>query len=254
MEIIAHRGAAFEAPENSLEAFDLAIKAGAHRLELDIQLSSDLVPIVIHDETTARTADTDVEVQYTTSAELREIRLENGEPIPTFEQVCELAAGRTTLDVELKATSREVAAGILDIMRRHHVLDDALITSFDPQVLRLIRLLGFEGRTGLIVGSMSKNLRQRAYEAWPVKAIATAGATELVIHHRLLHSPLHNWLRKNGYGVVVWMSLQDESKPTEKRAAYYQRIERMKLDGAIVARIREAAPHLGFDPRLTQAV
>ncbi len=254
MEIIAHRGAAFEAPENSLEAFNIAIKAGAHRLELDIQLSSDLVPIVIHDETTGRTADADVEVQYATLEELREIRLENGEPIPTFAEVCALAAGRTTLDVELKATSREVAASILDIMREHGVLSDALITSFDPQVLRLIRLLGFDGRTGLIVGSMSKNLRQRAYEAWPVKAMQMAQATDLVIHHRLLHRPLHSWLRNNQKGAIVWTSLQDEAKPVERRAAIYQRIERMQLDGAIVSRVSESAPHFGITPPTLQAV
>lgn len=53
----AHRGASGEAPENTIEAFRLAIAQEADGIELDVQLSRDKVPVVIHDETLDRTTD-----------------------------------------------------------------------------------------------------------------------------------------------------------------------------------------------------
>ena len=53
-EIFAHRGASGYAPENTMDAFKLAVKQGAEGIELDIQLSKDGIPVVIHDETIDR--------------------------------------------------------------------------------------------------------------------------------------------------------------------------------------------------------
>jgi len=50
-DLIAHRGYAAAYPENTLPAFEAAVKAGARYLECDIQLSSDLVPVLFHDRT-----------------------------------------------------------------------------------------------------------------------------------------------------------------------------------------------------------
>ena len=47
--VVAHRGASADQPENTLEAFDAAIDAGADVIELDVRLSSDGVPVVMHD-------------------------------------------------------------------------------------------------------------------------------------------------------------------------------------------------------------
>lgn len=54
--IVAHRGYAARFPENSLEGFQAAVSAGARWVELDVQLSADGVPVVLHDATLARTA------------------------------------------------------------------------------------------------------------------------------------------------------------------------------------------------------
>jgi glycerophosphoryl diester phosphodiesterase len=55
--IVAHRGDSFHAPENTLEAARLGWQAGADAWELDVQLTRDGVPIVIHDESLVRTTD-----------------------------------------------------------------------------------------------------------------------------------------------------------------------------------------------------
>lgn len=54
-KLIAHRGASGESPENTLAAFQKAIELGINYIELDVRLSKDHVPVIIHDETLLRT-------------------------------------------------------------------------------------------------------------------------------------------------------------------------------------------------------
>ena len=69
--VIAHRGASGLAPENTLEAFDLAGKAGADAFELDVRLSHDGAAVVIHDDALDRTTDLTGPVRAQTVADLR---------------------------------------------------------------------------------------------------------------------------------------------------------------------------------------
>jgi glycerophosphoryl diester phosphodiesterase len=69
--VIAHRGAPAEAPENTLPAFEAAVRAGADALELDVRLTADGAPVVIHDATLDRTTDRTGPVGALTLAELR---------------------------------------------------------------------------------------------------------------------------------------------------------------------------------------
>lgn len=69
--VIAHRGASGRAPENTLQAFELGATEGADAFELDVRLSSDGEPVVIHDATLARTTDRTGPVRARTLADLR---------------------------------------------------------------------------------------------------------------------------------------------------------------------------------------
>lgn len=91
--IIAHRGASALAPENTLLAARLGWEAGAQAWELDVQLTRDGVPIVIHDESLART--TDVEQRFA-----RDPRSKTGYQVGdfTFEEIQTLDAGSWFLD------------------------------------------------------------------------------------------------------------------------------------------------------------
>jgi glycerophosphoryl diester phosphodiesterase len=55
--VIAHRGASGSAPENTLAAFELAVRQGADAFELDVRLTADGVPVALHDPTLERTTD-----------------------------------------------------------------------------------------------------------------------------------------------------------------------------------------------------
>jgi glycerophosphoryl diester phosphodiesterase len=71
--IIAHRGASGHAPENTLAAFELAEREGADAFELDVRLSLDGAPVVIHDHSLERTTDGAGLVRARTLAELRSL-------------------------------------------------------------------------------------------------------------------------------------------------------------------------------------
>ncbi|HEX2218421.1 MAG TPA: glycerophosphodiester phosphodiesterase [Gemmatimonadales bacterium] len=69
--VIAHRGASAEAPENTLPAFETAVRRGADAIELDVRLTADGAPVVIHDATLDRTTNQSGPVSARTLAELR---------------------------------------------------------------------------------------------------------------------------------------------------------------------------------------
>lgn len=119
----AHRGLhdnQTEAPENSLAAFRKAVEAG-YGIELDIQLTKDRVPVVVHDYNLKRVCGADVRVDSLTLEELQQdYTLYNSqEYVPTLAEVLELVAGKVPLIVEFKVEALDlslcdVAAPMLD--------------------------------------------------------------------------------------------------------------------------------------------
>ena len=82
--VIAHRTCALDAPENSLEGIRRSGELGAGAVELDVRLTRDRVPILMHDPTPHRTAGGRLAVRCTSSVRLQRLRLANGEPVPTL--------------------------------------------------------------------------------------------------------------------------------------------------------------------------
>jgi glycerophosphoryl diester phosphodiesterase len=71
--VIAHRGASGSAPENTIEAFELAVQQGAEAFELDVRLTGEGVPVILHDATLDRTTDRGGPVRARSLADLREV-------------------------------------------------------------------------------------------------------------------------------------------------------------------------------------
>jgi len=159
--LVAHRGHAQRLPENTLAALRDAAAAGASHLEFDIQLSSDGVPVLLHDATLARTADDPRDARRLPLAALREVSVHEparfggafrGTPIPTLREVVAWAIAEPTLHLfpEIKVESFEtqgrdaVAAAVLADLSPF--LSEArgrcTVLSFDVAVLRLCRAAG----------------------------------------------------------------------------------------------------------------
>ncbi len=107
--IVAHRGASFDAPENTLAAFRLAWEQKADGIEGDFYVTKDQQVVCIHDADTKRTAGKKLIVAQSTLAELRELEYGKwkdakfaGEPIPTFADVLSVVPAGKLFVIELK--------------------------------------------------------------------------------------------------------------------------------------------------------
>ncbi|MEO8221687.1 MAG: glycerophosphodiester phosphodiesterase family protein [Specibacter sp.] len=117
MPIYAHRGVSAHLPENTLAAFSRAIELGIDGIELDVHLSADGVPVVIHDDTADRTTNGTGSIGGFTADQLGLLDAGGGQFVPTLAQVLNLAAGSLRVNIELKdalsaGPVAEVASGI----------------------------------------------------------------------------------------------------------------------------------------------
>ncbi|EHQ89450.1 glycerophosphodiester phosphodiesterase [Desulfosporosinus youngiae] len=110
-EIIAHRGYQLLFPENTLAAFRKALDLGADGIELDVQMSYDKVPIVIHDETVDRTTNGHGPVTSMTLKELRELdagakfsHFYRGQKVPSLHEALLTVRQKGKMYIELKKT------------------------------------------------------------------------------------------------------------------------------------------------------
>ena len=169
--VIAHRGASRRAPENTLEAFGLALELGAHAVELDVMLSRDRVPVVIHDTHLERTTDGTGRVQDRAWAELRELDAGSkfssafrGARIPQLQHVLEEIGRRAWINIELKnyATRGDrLEQVVVDMLERMGLQHKVLLSSFNPLSLgRAARLAPNVPRGLLTMPSMPIFLRE----------------------------------------------------------------------------------------------
>jgi glycerophosphoryl diester phosphodiesterase len=205
---IAHRGASFDVPENTLAAFDLALRYGADGIELDVQLSADGVPVVIHDEALDRTTDGHGPVSAWRWTELRGLdagswfdRQFARQRIPSLEDVFATFGQRLLYHIELKTSSirdQGLEKAVIAIIERHNLGDQTLLASFNPWALRRARRLQPQIALGLLVSP-----NQPFYMRWT----RFGGLLRYAARHpkhTLVDASYLDWAARYGYRVSVW--------------------------------------------------
>lgn len=155
---IAHRGLHDRTKgviENTSSAFEAAI-AGAFAIECDVQLTSDGVPVIFHDDDMQRLLGRPGAVADTTAAEITALPLLGsaaGDRPQRFTEFLAQVAGRTLLQIELKhqrdnAGTQLLARSVAEAFKAYD--GPMVIESFDPNLLTSIRQFGFAGMRGII--------------------------------------------------------------------------------------------------------
>jgi glycerophosphoryl diester phosphodiesterase len=201
--VIAHAGASGSAPENTMRAFDLAWRDGADMIELDVWATADGTLIVFHDHTTERWNGRPDVISATDWHQLRRVRID-GEPIPTLEEVCAWArdAGMS-LNVEIKAAGFEAA--VADMLRRHALTEQVIVSSFRPPVLATLRAIAPAIKRGVLMGRESFRHRIAVRQRWPLRVLRQGAAAawhpsgDIPALHRLV--PL---VQRRGVAVNIW--------------------------------------------------
>ena len=202
--VIGHRGAMAYAPENTLASFREARKRGAAWVEIDVKLTADGVPIVMHDASLKRTMGVDRLVASTPRAELPA-------EVPTFEQAIgcfrELGLG---CNVEIKpceGREAETARVTVETLRRcwPAALPAPLLSSFKDESLAVAQKAAPEFARALLVGELGEDWRARA------EAVGAAGMN---VGRRRLTAEGAVAVKRAGYVLSVW-TVND---PDEARA------------------------------------
>lgn len=165
--IIAHRGASAYAPENTLAAFELAVRQKADAIELDTKLTRDGHVVIFHDQTLERTTGAQGRVIDSSLAELRHLDAGShfdvayrGEQIPTLDEVFDLVGKHTFVNVDLTnyaSPTDRLPEKVAEIVKKHNMAERVLFSSFNPiALLRIHRslpqvpigLLAMDGKKG----------------------------------------------------------------------------------------------------------
>ncbi|MEW9667402.1 glycerophosphodiester phosphodiesterase [Ammoniphilus sp. 3BR4] len=161
LKIFAHRGASHIYPENTLPSFKEAIRRGANGLELDVQLSKDGHPVVIHDESLNRTTNGTGLVKHCTLRELKELSAgawfhprHAHLRIPTLEEVF-LGAKKypVFLNIEMKnlfIRSENLEERIIQLILKYDLTNRVILSSFNPQSIERVKKINRHITTGFL--------------------------------------------------------------------------------------------------------
>lgn len=202
-QVWAHRGASGHAPENTLEAFEDAIRVGAHGIELDVHATADDQVVVIHDDTLTRTCGVDGSVASMPAADVTATHAPNGMTgfpdarVPLLNDVFDLVSGTSVIvNVELKGNRPTLPDAVHRVVRDRGMSDAVIYSSFNHYQLKAIQELGGTSPIGILIG-------QPLYEPW--QYAAAIGARAIHPPHSMLALPgLVTQCHRLGIAVNVW--------------------------------------------------
>lgn len=160
-QLVGHRGAREEAPENTIAGFQYARDLGLDAVELDVRLSRDHTLVVIHDATVDRTTSASGPVADFTAAELAAMDARGSCPswpepveIPTLDSALPALARFPLIQVEIKrdtdARMEEIARMLISAMSDAGLADRVILSSFEPAAIEAIARIAPQQRRALI--------------------------------------------------------------------------------------------------------
>lgn len=167
--IVAHRGASFHAPENTISAFQKAIELGADGIETDVQVTFDHKLVIHHNYSVDGTTGVTGRIADMTLEELKRLDVGShksqeyaGERIATLEECLATVGSMKLVNVELKAPldrSFPYVEAVVEAVKSHDMVHNTVISAFDHSLLRRVKELCPQLRTGALTFApgMDKN-------------------------------------------------------------------------------------------------
>jgi glycerophosphoryl diester phosphodiesterase len=189
--VVAHRGGASLADGDVMEGIRRLVGHGVEAAEIDVRRTADGTLVVHHD------ADwRGLRLDRTTYDELRE----RDAPVRPLDDVLAAAAGRLTIDAELKESGyeAEIVAALLERVAPSRLI----LTSFLDEVVRCVKAEAPEVRAGLLVGTRSP--RRLLADVFPFDRIQRCGADFLAPSLDLLATGLGRRARRRGVPLLLW--------------------------------------------------
>lgn len=191
-EIVAHRGASRERPENTLAAFRLAMELGADAVELDVHRTADGVIVVHHDPAITGPSGARIPIASMQLAGLETLR-EGSERIPTLSDVLALLGGRLTAYCELKG--RDTAEGTLHCIAAAGAAHRAAVHAFDHrQVAEAL----------LLAPDLPRGVLEASYPIHALHALRSVQGRDIWRHWEHVDQALVDEAHAAGARVIAW--------------------------------------------------
>lgn len=215
------------APENTVIAFTRALETGAAGVELDVRLSSDGVPVVIHDPDLRRTASREGSVAAMTAAQLQQVDVGSwcklsgpefagaelsAETIPSLAQVFDLfsqaANARKLVYVEMKTDRAQesyvdLARAVAQLINAHEMHSRAVVVSFNLKALAEIKRIDSSITTGALFEPRRNPVKLMRRHPL-ITATQACGADEILFHRLIATRKLIDLATENNLRPVVW--------------------------------------------------
>jgi glycerophosphoryl diester phosphodiesterase len=210
VEIIAHRGASYLAPENTMASVMLGWKKGAD-VEVDVHLSKDNRIMVIHDSSTKKTGKTDLNVKDTPSRELRKLDVGSfkaaeytGEQIPFLTDVIKTIPPGRKLYVEIKC-GKEVLPILEKLITKSGKMSQIVIIGFDLEIVTLSKQL-IDVPTYWLKGTEKDKETEKWIPHSPqlVKIAKDKGLDGLDVHYAGVNKEFTDAVKAAGQKLYVW--------------------------------------------------
>jgi glycerophosphoryl diester phosphodiesterase len=210
-EIVAHRGAHDEVPENTIQAFQQALEQGADAVELDVRLTADSVPVVYHyfylNEITACSGPI---FRYTLS-QLQNVRfVDKGDRssdfrIPTLCEVLETFSGKIGLEIEIKGPELESAEIIAKVLCKYrHLWETMEATSYEPMLLSEVGRHCSGLATDLLIPRSEGWMKPDVIAYLAIHRSRQAHARAVHLHPSQLSHEVVSDIRRSGIEVHAW--------------------------------------------------
>lgn len=153
IKLTAHRGFSGVAPENTIVAFEKAAEYNFYATECDVHLTKDGVWVIYHDDNIFRLTNGYKNIADATYSELQEYVIDNGvnienypnQKIPTLEEYLVICRDMEIIpQIEIKNGSKEKLKEILDLLEKYDLKENAIIISFNEEILLKVRELDKE--------------------------------------------------------------------------------------------------------------
>ncbi len=161
-EITAHRGSSVEAPENTLEAIELAIEQMANYVEIDVQESLDGEIILLHDKSFKRTCGINKNPWSMTLEEIKNLNAANYmseyeyAAVPTLREVLESCKDKVSLNIELKNNGHDegLPDKVVALVKEYDMENQCVFTSTSITFLKRVKEIDEELKTGYILSTV----------------------------------------------------------------------------------------------------
>ena len=216
--VVAHRGGAALAPENTLGAFANALKIGVDMVECDVHLSRDGEVVVMHDPDLTRTTDGNGFIYQMDLADIRKLNAAAkfratawpAERVPTLDEVLDLVKGKTKIQIEIKVEKflgryTGIEQKVIDAVNARGMVDDVIIISFDFPTVADVKKLDPRLKTGALMNTTTLQLNAaKPHEQYVAEVVRETGADYIMPSSAGVSDLLVNAVHAAGLKIGVW--------------------------------------------------